>query len=78
MKKTAMTVEEAKAKVNSLMGKPVKIAVSKGRKKTEKYVAVITNVFPCVFTLAVENYTLCPVMSYSYSDVICGNIKFKD
>ena len=78
MKKTVMTMDEAKTSVSSLVGKSLKIAVNKGRKKIVKYDAVIGAVFPCVFTLKIHGNHPVNTLSFSYSDVICGNVRLKE
>ena len=72
-----MTISEAKDKVLSLRGKDVRVIVNKGRKKIEKYDCRVQEVFPGVFTLSLNGS--CPVttLSYAYSDVVCGNVKFR-
>jgi len=78
MKKTAMTVPEAKSFVASLLEKPLKITVNKGRKKLEKYCGKLLAVFPCVFTLKIEGNHPVTTLSFSYSDLICGNVRLKE
>ena len=73
-----MTISEAKDKVLSLRGKDVRVIVNKGRKKIEKYDCRVQEAFPGVFTLSLNGS--CPVttLSYAYSDVVCGNVKFRE
>lgn len=78
MKKNAMTISEAKDKIFALKGKEVRILVNKGRKKTEKYSGFVTGIFPCVFTLEIKGEHPVSTLSYAYSDVVCGNVKFKE
>ena len=78
MKKYQMTTDEVKSSINSLIGKSLKIAVNKGRKKIVKYDAEIDAVFPCVFTLKIFGDHPVNHLSFSYSDVICGNVRLKE
>ena len=78
MKKIAMTISQAKEKVLSLQGKDVRIIVNKGRKKIEKYDCRVSGVFPGVFTLKLKDGYSVGTLSYAYSDVVCGNVRFKE
>lgn len=78
MKKTAMSITEAKQIIQSLKGKPVKAIVNKGRKKTEKYSGFVSDTFPCVFTFTLTCENVVHTLSYAYSDVVCGNVKFRE
>lgn len=78
MKKTSMSISEAKEKIMSLKGKQVKAIVNKGRKKTEKYSGFVSDTFPCVFTFTLIGDNAVSTLSYAYSDVVCGNVKFKE
>lgn len=78
MKKASMTITEAKDIVCALKGKPVRILVNKGRKKTEKYSGFVSGIFPCVFTLEIKGDYPVSTLSYAYSDVVCGNVRLKE
>lgn len=76
MRKSAMSIDEARRSIDALVGQKLKISVNKGRKKIVKYDGQIENIYSSVFTLKVNNKNT-PTMSFSYSDVICGDIKLK-
>lgn len=52
--------------------------VCRGRKQVKKYSGVIENTFPSVFVVKLTNVeaTTTPMssLSYSYSDVVCGEV----
>lgn len=73
MRKRTNNIPEVKQKIAELKGKPLSIAVNKGRKKTSRMHGAIENIFPSVFTFRAAAGDL---MSFSYSDVICGDIVF--
>ena len=52
--------------------------VNKGRKKILKYTGVIENVYPSIFTVRLTgDIVSSDFLSYSYSEVLCGNVKIK-
>lgn len=75
MRKRAMSVEEVKENILALRGETLKISVNKGRKKIVKYDGEIEGIFPSVFTLKIAGDKNLDMLSCSYSDVICGDIK---
>lgn len=77
MRKRAMSIEEAKAFVSSYVGVPVSVHVNKGRKRIVRYEGEITELYPAVFTLKIVNEKTMDMMSCSYSDVICGDIRIQ-
>ncbi len=78
MRKCAKSIDEVKAYVNELTGRPLKISVNKGRKKIVKYSGSILAVYPQVFTLKIADNKNIELLACSYSDVICGDIKLSE
>lgn len=74
MKKNHTTIEDIKNKINELKGKAINMEVNKGRKKIEKFEAEIDNVYSSVFTVKVNSPINMNTMSYSYAEVLCGNV----
>lgn len=72
MRPRATSIEEVKRSIAELKGKDLSVSVNKGRKKTVKLNGVIADMFPSVFTFRAAAGEL---VSFSYSDVICGEIK---
>ena len=75
MRKCAMSAAEAKAMITGFIGIPLRVSVNKGRKRIVRYDACVTEVYPAVFTLKIEKDKNITRLSWSYSDVICGDIK---
>ncbi len=78
MRKCAKSIDEVKAYVHELTGRPLKISVNKGRKKIVKYSGSILAVYPQVFTLKIADNKNVELLACSYSDVICGDIKLSE
>ena len=75
MKTTNRTVNEVKDEVTSLLGKPVKMAVNRGRKHIVKFDAEIVATYPSVFTVKAFEPQPLTTMSYAYTEILCGNVK---
>ncbi len=70
MRTCTKNIAEVKARIAGLKGKLLSVSVNKGRKKTVDLDGVIADVFPSVFTFISGG----ELVSFSYSDVICGDI----
>ncbi|MCH5165878.1 MAG: Veg family protein [Clostridiales bacterium] len=75
MRQRATSVDEVKQKIAQLKGKNLSVAVNRGRKKVTKLSGVIVELFPSVFTFRAAAGD---IVSFSYSDVICGDIVFRE
>ena len=75
MKKNQLTIEAVKQKLDELRGRHVFMQVCRGRKQIKQYKGVVENTFPSVFVVRLTEgeYTV-PSLSYSYSDVVCGEV----
>ena len=71
MRTRAQNIEEVKKHIAALKGKSLSLAVNKGRKKVVRLSGTIADVFPSVFTFRA---LAGDIVSFSYSDVICGDI----
>ncbi|MCI8458619.1 MAG: hypothetical protein HFE46_03000 [Clostridia bacterium] len=78
MRKCAKTMEEVKAYVRELTGRPLRISVNKGRKKILRYCGSVLAVYPQVFTLKIADNKNLELLACSYSDIICGDIKLSE
>ena len=74
MRKRTMSIEEVRSYVSSLKGNPLSIKVNKGRNKIARYNGCVDEVYPSVFTLKISGDKNVAMLSYSYSDLICGDI----
>lgn len=74
MRQRAISVEEVKTKLRELKGKNLSVAVNRGRNKITKMTGEIVDMFPSVFTFRAARGD---VLSFSYSDIICGEVRIK-
>ena len=77
MKNTSITIEEVKKQIKELQGKNINMEVNKGRNKIVKLLASVDKVYPSMFVIKPQGEVDIDKTSYSYSEVLCGNIKFK-
>ena len=74
MRKDLKTIANIKDDLTKYKGQNVKMEVCLGRKKVVEFDAVITNIYPSVFTVSVPNSEQSE-RSYSYTEILCGNVK---
>ena len=73
MRKVNLTINQIIEQIKDIQGKNVDLEVTRGRKRTIKLEGVIESVYPSIFTLKTEN----TAYSYSYADVLCGDVSLK-
>lgn len=73
---TATTLSQVKEKISSLKGQNIHIKVNKGRNKIVSLTAIIDQVYPSMFIINPTSIVDLDRKSYSYNDVLCGDIKF--
>ncbi|MFQ6752604.1 MAG: Veg family protein [Clostridia bacterium] len=71
MKKIPNTVDNIKKKIMELKGREVSLYINRGRRKISSYRATIEDVYASVFTVK----SLESVFTYSYNDILCGDVK---
>ncbi|MBQ7307831.1 MAG: Veg family protein [Clostridia bacterium] len=74
MKKNVISIDMVKEKLKEYLDIPLTIRVNKGRNKIFYYDCKIKNLYPGVFQVELENNEM---QTYSYSGVLCGEVKFK-
>lgn len=74
MRKATMNLSKIIHSITQMKGEKVDMEVNKGRKKIEKYVAIIEKIYPSVFTVDIKSPENKGRQSYSYNDVLCGDV----
>ena len=74
MRKTVTTLDDIKQAVLSLKGEQVKLYINRGRRKIFKFEGIIDNVYTSVFTVK-DKIATSSTHTYSYSDILCGEVK---
>lgn len=75
MKKMPNTVENIKQQIIALKGKEVELFINRGRRKVGNYRARIENVYTSVFTVKNCSDNANAIYTYSYNDILCGEVK---
>ncbi|MBE5738646.1 MAG: hypothetical protein E7354_02855 [Clostridiales bacterium] len=70
------SITTIKDTVEKLKGKNIKIKVNKGRNKIVHLTAIINEVYPSMFVINPTSDVELDRRSFSYSDVLCGDIVF--
>ncbi len=75
MRKISYGLDDIKMKIGNLKGQNVEMKINRGRKKIERVTAMIKDVYPSVFTIKTSDEKL---QTFSYFDVLCGNVVLSD
>ena len=76
MVRNVITILDVKEMVHELKGQSVLLEVNKGRNKIVRLSAIIDQVYPSMFVIRPTEYVDLDRKSYSYNDVLCGDVKF--
>ena len=68
-------VSQVRKDLSQLIGSKVMLQSGKGRQKPDKSQGTIENVYPAVFTIALESEGPKRTVSYSYTDVLTRTIE---
>ena len=74
--KNLSTINDVKNKINMLKGQNIALKINKGRNKIVSLTAIIDQVYPSMFMISPTSKVDLDRKSYSYSDVLCGDIVF--
>ncbi|MDF2676764.1 MAG: hypothetical protein K0Q97_1074 [Bacillota bacterium] len=70
------SVSRVKGIVESCVGKKVKFKVRKGKSRSLICEGVISDTYPAVFTVSVDNRGLKRVLSFNYIDILTNYVEF--
>ncbi|MBQ4558492.1 MAG: Veg family protein [Clostridia bacterium] len=76
MRVSSIKLNEVKEIVKSLQGKTIEMIINRGRNKLVTLDAVIDKVYPSMFIIKPLDMVELDRTSFSYSDLLCGDIKF--
>ena len=76
MRKDLETIESVRNKLSEIKGQNISLSVNKGRRKIEKLDGKLIEIYPSVFMVTV-NGEYETKHSYSYTEVLCGNVHIK-
>ncbi len=76
MRVGTIRLNEVKSIVRDLQGKSVAMTINRGRNKLVTLNATIDKVYPSMFVIRPDEDAVLDRTSFSYSDILCGDIKF--
>lgn len=74
--KKLLTLNDVRSKINALKGQNIELKVNKGRNRIVSLTAIIDQVYPSMFVISPTCQVDLDRKSYSYSDVLCGDVIF--
>ena len=77
MIKPTKNIKDVKQMVKDYSSQHVAVKVNLGRNKSVCYSGILSGVYPALFTVQPDEEGFLGKTSYSYSDVLCGNVKIK-
>ena len=78
MIKSKASLSQVKDAISKMNMKQVEVTVNLGRNKFEKFIGVLSGVYPALFTVKPENKEYRGKTSYSYSEYLCGKVRLKE
>lgn len=77
MKRNINALNEVKQRIASLKGVELEMEINRGRKRFENVTATIDSVYPSVFTIRAKSNEKSSLQTFSYFDVISGDVVIK-
>ncbi|MBE5753142.1 MAG: Veg protein [Clostridiales bacterium] len=77
MIKPKKNISDVKRMVRACESQRVNVCVNLGRNKIQTFSGVLSGVYPALFTVLPDEEGFLGKTAYSYSDVLCGNVKIK-
>ncbi len=77
MIKPTKNIKDVKQMVRACSAQRVAVKVNLGRNKSVRYSGVLSGIYPALFTVKPDDADFLGKTAYSYSDVLCGNVKIK-
>ena len=77
MIKPTKNIKDVKQMVKACSAQRVAVRVNLGRNKSLNYSGVLSGIYPALFTVKPDDENFLGKTAYSYSDVLCGNVKIK-
>lgn len=77
MIKPTKNIKDVKQMVKDCSAQRVAVRVNLGRNKTLNYSGILSGIYPALFTVKPDDEDFLGKTAYSYSDLLCGNVKIK-
>ena len=77
MIKETRNIGDVKQMVKACHTQRVAVKLNLGRNKSVSYLGTLSGVYPSLFTVLPDDKGFLGKTTYSYADVLCGNVKIK-
>ena len=77
MIKPTQNIQQIKEEIKNFYDKEVDVRVNLGRNKIVNFSGKLSGVYPALFTVQPDDKARRGKTSYSYSEILCGNVKIK-
>ncbi len=77
MIKPTKNIKDVKQMVRACAAQRVAVKVNLGRNKSVSYSGILSGIYPALFTVKPDDEDFLGKTAYSYSDVLCGNVKIR-
>ncbi len=77
MIKQKSDISAVKKTISDYFKKQVDVTVNMGRNKIVRFCGELSGVYPALFTVSPNDKNFLGKTSYSYAEVLCGNVKIK-
>lgn len=77
MIKETTSIHDIKQMIKTCSARRVAVKVNLGRNKSVCYLGTLSGVYPSLFTVSPDDKGFLGKTTYSYADVLCGNVKIK-
>lgn len=78
MIKVNTTIKSIKEMVMGLNQKPVTVKLNLGRNKFVTFSAVLSGIYPSLFTVRPDDKNFLGKTAYSYSEILCGRVRITE
>lgn len=75
MRKVGLSINDIISQIQELQGKDVSLEINRGRNKKTKLSGAIENIYPSIFTVKIPETG--KSLSYSYAEVLCGEVSLQ-
>lgn len=77
MIKAPKNIRSIREEIADFYGKSVHVHVDMGRNRTADYTGKLTGLYPALFTVTPDDKNYRGKTSYSYSEILCGEVKIR-
>ena len=78
MIKTPFNLSQVRCSIEKMKEKEVDVTLNLGRNKFVSFTAMLTGVYPALFTVSPLDKSFKGKTTYSYSEYMCGKVKLKE